>query len=106
MKRAVVIGGGFVGMEVAAVLAQREPLADALWEFGAHVYPSVTNFLLTRWESPEVAQEVYDSLEARGIVVRNFAHHSLLPGHLRVTVRTAEENARLIAALKEWRRQR
>ncbi len=90
---------------VAAVIAEREPFADALWECGAHVYPSVTNFVLTRWESPAVAQSVYDWLEARGMVVRNFSAHPLLPGHLRITVRTAEENARLLAALKEWRRQ-
>ena len=66
----------------------------------------MTNFLLTRWESPAVAQSVYDWLEARGMVVRNFSQHPLLPGHLRITVRTAEENARLLAALKEWRRER
>jgi len=90
---------------VATVIAEREPFIDLLWEFGAHVYPSVTNFVLTRWESPTVAQSVYDWLEARGMVVRNFSQHPLLPGHLRITVRTAEENARLFAALKEWRRQ-
>ncbi len=91
---------------VAAVIAQREPFADALWEIGAHVYPSVTNFLLTRWENPAIAQSVYEFLEARGMVVRNFSSHPLLPGHLRITVRTADENARLLAALKEWREQR
>jgi len=91
---------------VAAVIAEREPFADALWECGAHVYPSVTNFVLTRWESPAVAQSVYDWLEARGMVVRNFSQHPLLPGHLRITVRTADENARLLAALKEWRNAR
>jgi histidinol-phosphate aminotransferase len=90
---------------VAAVIAQREPFADALWEIGAHVYPSVTNFVLTRWESPAIAQSVYDFLEARGMVVRNFSAHPLLPGHLRITVRTAEENARLLAALRAWRGQ-
>lgn len=88
---------------VATIVTLREPFADALWEIGAHVYPSMTNFLLTRWESPAVAQSVYDWLEARGMVVRNFSAHPLLPGHLRITVRTADENARLIAALKEWR---
>jgi histidinol-phosphate aminotransferase len=90
---------------VRAVVAEREPLADALWELGAHVYPSVTNFLLTRWQSPAEAQAVYDWLEARGMVVRNFSQHPLLPGHLRITVRTPEQNARLLAALKEWRQQ-
>jgi len=91
---------------VRTVIALREPFADALWECGAHVYPSVTNFLLTRWESPAAAQSVYDWLEARGMVVRNFSEHPLLPGHLRITVRTVEENARLLVALKEWRQQR
>jgi len=90
---------------VQAVIAQREPFADALWELGAHVYPSVTNFLLTRWQSPAEAQAVYDWLEARGMVVRNFSQHPLLPGHLRIPVRTPEQNARLLAALKEWRQQ-
>lgn len=91
--------------QVAAVVAQRDPLAADLRDVGAVVYPSVTNFLLTDWGSPERAQAVYDFLEARGMVVRNFAHHPLLPGHLRVTVRTPEQNARLIAALRAWREQ-
>lgn len=90
---------------VATVIAEREPFTDALWELGIHVYPSVTNFVLTRWESPAVAQEAYDFLESRGMVVRNFSQHPLLPGHLRLTVRTAEQNARLFTALKEWRKQ-
>ena len=51
------------------------------------------------------AQAVYDWLEARGMVVRNFSEHPLLPGHLRITVRTPEQNARLLAALKQWRQQ-
>ncbi len=88
---------------VAAVLAQREPLADGLREAGARVYPSDTNFLLTRWTSAAQAQSLYDWLEARGMVVRNYADHPLLPGHLRFTVRTARQNARLLAAVDEWR---
>lgn len=90
--------------QVAAVVAQRDPLAADLRDLGAIVHPSVTNFLLTDWGSPERAQAVSDFLEARGMVVRNFAHHPLLPGHLRVTVRTPAQNARLVAALREWRR--
>ena len=91
---------------VAAVIAQREPLAEGLRTAGAHVHPSVTNFLLTRWESPAEARAVYGWLEARGMVVRNYADHPLLPGHLRVTVRTADQNARLLSALEDWRAQR
>lgn len=84
---------------VEGVLAQRDAFAAALEELGAHVYPSSTNFLLTRWPDPDHAQAVYDHLEAHGIVVRNYASHPVIPGHLRITVRTVEENQRLLAAL-------
>jgi histidinol-phosphate aminotransferase len=87
--------------QVEAVIAQREPFAAGLRAAGAHVYPSETNFLLTHWGDAAAAQAVYDRLERRGIVVRNFARHPLIPGHLRVTVRTAEQNARLLAALRD-----
>ncbi len=86
---------------VAAIVAEREPFAEALRSFGAHVYPSVTNFVLTRWPDVETAQQVYAGLERRGMVVRNFSQSPLIPAHLRITVRTAEENARLIEALGE-----
>lgn len=85
--------------QVAALVAAREPFAAGLRAAGAHTYPSVTNFLLTCWPDPAAAGAVYDRLEARGIVVRNFARHPAIPGHLRITVRTPEENARLLAAL-------
>jgi histidinol-phosphate aminotransferase len=88
---------------VAAVLAQRETLAAGLRAAGALVHPSDTNFLLTRWASPAEAQSAADWLEARGMVVRNYADHPLLPGHLRLTVRTASDNARLLTALDQWR---
>lgn len=89
--------------QVATVVAEREPFAAGLADIGAHVYPSVTNFLLTNWGSPETAQSVYDWLEAHGIIVRNYARHPLLPGHLRLTVRTREQNARLLEALAAWK---
>jgi histidinol-phosphate/aromatic aminotransferase/cobyric acid decarboxylase-like protein len=37
------------------------------------------------------------------MIVRNYADHAVLPGHLRITVRTAGQNARLLAAVDEWR---
>jgi histidinol-phosphate aminotransferase len=87
--------------DVAAVVAQREALAGGLREVGAHVYPSETNFLLTRWASAAEARSVAAWLESRGIIVRNYADHPLLPGHLRMTVRTGAQNARLLAALAD-----
>jgi len=35
------------------------------------------------------------------MVVRNFSGSPIIPAHLRLTVRTAEENTRLIEALGE-----
>lgn len=84
---------------VETILAQRMPLTIGLRSAGALVHPSDTNFLLTHWGSPADAQAVADLLERRGIVVRNYAHHPELPGHLRLTVRTAADNARLLTAL-------
>jgi histidinol-phosphate aminotransferase len=89
---------------VDAVVREREPMVAALRRLGVRVHPSVTNFLLTDWGSAAEANDVYEWLEARGMVVRNFAEHRLLPGHLRITVRSAEENGRLLAALEERRR--
>jgi histidinol-phosphate aminotransferase len=88
---------------VAAVIRQREPLSAGLRDLGAHVYPSDTNFMLTRWGFPAQARSLAEWLEARGMVVRNYADSALLPGHLRLTVRTAEQNGRLLAAIAAWR---
>lgn len=85
--------------QVATLLAAREPFAAELRAAGARVYPSATNFLLTDWGNPAAAQAIYDRLERHGLVVRNYARHPLLPGHLRITVRTPEQNARLLGVL-------
>lgn len=85
---------------VADIADAREPLAAGLRAAGAKVYPSVTNFLLSDWGSSAAAQEVASRLERRGIVVRNYAQHQWLPGHLRITVRSPEQNARLLAAIR------
>ncbi len=85
---------------VAAITAEREGFAEALEAAGAEVYPSATNFLLTRWPDIATAQAVYLWLEEHGLVVRNFANHPLIPAHLRITVRNAAENKRLIETLR------
>ena len=84
---------------VEEIAAARGSLAAGLRAAGAHVYPSITNFLLTNWGSPEAAQAVAMRLERHGIVVRNYAHHPFLPGHLRITVRSTAQHERFFAAL-------
>lgn len=75
---------------------QRQALAAALHAWGLPVTPSQTNFLLVEF-GPETAR-VEAELIRRGIVVRPVAGYGLADC-LRITVGTAEENARLLVAL-------
>ncbi len=67
-------------------------------------YPSAANFIAVR--IPAIAEEAYEALLARGVVVRS-GDGLGLPNHLRITIGTPEENAVLVAALEslasEWR---
>lgn len=59
------------------------------------VYPSDANFLLA--ETPDATQ-VYRQLAAQQVIVRN--RGQAIPGCIRITVGSPEENRRLIAALQ------
>jgi len=82
------------------VIASRQALGDQLAELGFTFPPSQANFLLVR---PPVgnAAEIHEALKARGILVRYFQYQAILADKLRITVGTDEQNASLIAALKE-----
>ena len=79
---------------------QREKLAKKLGTLPIveKVYPSETNFLLTKVSDPE---GVYDKLVAKGIIIRKRNNLSLCKGCVRITVGTAEENSQLINELKK-----
>ncbi len=68
--------------------------------FGVQVYPSAANFFLIELPAWTCACEVTDRLASEGLLVRDC---STFPGlnarMIRVAVRTAKENRRLIAAL-------
>jgi histidinol-phosphate aminotransferase len=82
------------------IRAQRAMLLEALGALpGVRTWKSDANMILIR--VPD-AQGVFDGLKARGILIKNVSKmHPLLAQCLRVTVGTADENARLLAALKE-----
>ena len=82
---------------------ERERLANALRGAGWSVGPSVTNFLLVGFGTPARAAAVADGLLARGLVPRTFGESHPLAAYLRLTVRDADENNRLIAAAREIR---
>jgi histidinol-phosphate aminotransferase len=80
------------------VVRERARLTDALRAIGWRVEPSVTNFILVGFGSPERAGAVAERLMSRGLVPRTFGAGHPLADHLRLTVRNPDENDRLIAA--------
>jgi len=86
---------------LARVETERTRLADGLQSIGWKVGPSVTNFLLVDLGSTERAATVAEGLLARGLVPRTFGAGHPLADHLRLTVRAADENDRIIAAAGE-----
>ena len=77
---------------------QREKLGDALRARGIRVLPSQTNFLLSRFGGRTAAIEA--ALLERDVVLRPMGGYGL-PDYSRITVGTADENRRLMAALDE-----
>jgi histidinol-phosphate aminotransferase len=86
---------------VARVQSERRRLSGALGDRGWRVAPSVTNFLLADFGAAERAARVARGLLERGLVPRTFAADHPLAGSLRLTVRDAAGNDRLIAAARE-----
>ena len=85
---------------VRALSAERDWLADQLGALGWHAHNSVTNFLLVRIGDNAAAQRASESLLGAGIVPRTFGPANPLRGHLRLTVRTREQNERLLEVLR------
>ena len=66
---------------------------------GVQVYPSAANFLLFRIAD---ATAVFNGFKQRGVLIKNLnGGHPMLKDCLRVTVGTAQENEKFIAALQE-----
>ncbi|HEX2199583.1 MAG TPA: histidinol-phosphate transaminase [Burkholderiales bacterium] len=83
--------------QAAQIRLERESLRQDLVKLeGVTVFPSEANFFLLR--VPD-AERTYEGLRRQGVLVRNL--HPSLPGCLRITVGTPEENRILLAALRE-----
>jgi histidinol-phosphate aminotransferase len=84
--------------QVASIVEGRGALEAALDRIPAvRRFPSAANFVLVRVPDAPAA---FEGLRQRGILVRNFhGSHPLLAHCLRLTVGTADENAKLIEAL-------
>ena len=86
--------------QARAIRDERGRLQDALASLpGATVFPSAANFLLVRVPN---APRAFAGMKARRVLVRSFhGSHPLLEHCLRITVGTPEENAAMLAALRE-----
>ena len=82
------------------IRAQRAILLEALRAMpGVSPWDSDANMILVRFPD---AQKVFEGLKARGVLVKNVSKmHPLLAQCLRLTVGTADENQRLLAAIQE-----
>lgn len=81
------------------IIQQKEVLDNALTEisFVEKIYPSDANFILIKVDN---ANERYDQLVEKGIVIRNRNNDDLCKNCLRITVGTEEENGKLIEVLQ------
>jgi histidinol-phosphate aminotransferase len=71
---------------------------------GIQVVPSATNFLMIVFDSENEAQQIFEGLLRRGVIIRPLAATGL-PKCLRVSIGTPEENEIFTRALSDVRRQ-
>ena len=87
--------------QAAAIRAERSRLSAELARIAEKVYPSAANFILFRIAE---AERVFGELKSSGVLIKNLhGSHPSLENCLRVTVGTADENDRFLAALKDAR---
>ncbi len=97
----MLLDDGAVAAGRARIERERARLATALTDAGWRVGPSVTNFLLVDFGTPDRAGEVAEGMLQRGLVPRTFPAGHPLAGSLRLTVRNEAEDDRLIEAARE-----
>jgi histidinol-phosphate aminotransferase len=73
-----------------------QQVRELLQPLPVRVYPSLGNFILVDCKRP--AGPVYEAMLRQGVIVRPLGGYGL-PKHLRITVGTREQNARMAQAL-------
>jgi histidinol-phosphate aminotransferase len=98
---ALLADDGIAAARVAEVSAERERFREGLREVGWSPEPSTTNFVLVDFATPATAGAAAEGLLSSGLVPRTFPASHPLAHCLRLTVRSAAENDRLLAAARE-----
>jgi histidinol-phosphate aminotransferase len=86
---------------VAHITEERDRFTRGLRDAGWDAHPSTTNFVLVAFASPEAADVVAEALLQRGLIPRTFPAGHPLDHCIRLTVRNAEQDDRMIAAARE-----
>ena len=89
----------FVRDHVAQVKQGRERLAQLFNELGLRFWPSETNFVLVRVGAS--AQTFVESMQRRGILVRDFSASPGCDGCVRITVGTPSQMDGVLQAIRE-----
>jgi histidinol-phosphate aminotransferase len=85
--------------KVASIIAERERIYESLDKMeGVVPFPSAANFVLFRTDKD--ASDVFNSLLAKGVQIRDFSTKPMLTNCLRVTIGTSEENDAFLEALE------
>ncbi len=83
---------------ISTLIRERERVFAELQKRPAiRAFPSKANFILVRTEQP--ARELFETLYGMGVLVRDVSSYPLLERCLRISIGTAEENNRFLAAL-------
>ncbi|MEX0768668.1 MAG: histidinol-phosphate transaminase [Microthrixaceae bacterium] len=90
---------------VETLVRERERVVQAFKDLPLQQWPSEANFILFRPHrsdtNPSEGDRVWQELVNRSVLVRNCSSWARLDGCLRVTLGTAEENDKFLAALSE-----
>ncbi len=87
----------FLQRTIEMTATGRKYLFEQLGTLGVKTWPSVGNFILC--EFGEKSEQIRLGLKDKGVFIRQMGAYNL-PHHLRITVGTADDNARLIDQLK------
>ncbi|MHA1726810.1 MAG: pyridoxal phosphate-dependent aminotransferase [Promethearchaeota archaeon] len=86
----------YIYPNINRIIQERNRMKRELEQFGISVFSSDTNFLLMKIKHPKIVEE----LEKRGILVSDISQY-WLPGYIRVSIGTPQENDIFLSNLKE-----
>lgn len=87
---------GVMRTRVDTITTERERMKSDLEKLGFVVYPSTTNFLLFRTSDQSDAKRLFEKALQKGYILRNLSTKKGTERCLRVTVRTKEDNDKLL----------